>query len=84
MSQSKSEVLVHIIFSTKNRAPMIDKKWKGHLHKYISKILIDHRSCVHEIGGCNDHIHIACTLPRACPTQEQTFTIKNLERLQMR
>jgi putative transposase len=40
MSQSLSNVLLHLIFSTKNREPFLhDKEIRDGLHKYMTGIL---------------------------------------------
>jgi len=64
MPQSLSKVLVHIIFSTKNRHNFISKEIKDELCRYISGILKNIKSEPVMINGVSDHIHILCTLPR--------------------
>jgi putative transposase len=64
MPQSLSKVLVHIIFSTKNRHNFISKEIKDELYRYISGTLKNIRSEPIIINGVSDHIHILCTLPR--------------------
>jgi putative transposase len=71
MSQSLSNVLLHIIFSTKNRYPLIDESIKPELYAYITSIANSCDTYVHKIGGVEDHIHLFSTLPR-------TVTISNL------
>ncbi len=64
MSQSISQVLLHIIFSTKNREPFIQPEVKDELYAYIVSISSDLGCYIHEIGGAKDHFHIACNLSR--------------------
>lgn len=71
MAQSLSNVLLHIVFSTKNREPWIDESIETELFPYLATICRDHKSPSHKIGGAGDHIHIACSLSR-------TMTIANL------
>lgn len=64
MSQSLSNILIHIVFSTKNRQKMLDEKIRPKLYAYIIGIL-KNKDCPHyQIGGVADHIHIACSLPK--------------------
>ncbi|MDR3624562.1 MAG: IS200/IS605 family transposase [Chlamydiales bacterium] len=64
MAQSLSNVLLHVIFSTKNRRTFIDEAIESELYAYIASIFTSSGSYVHKIGGVSDHIHIFCTLPR--------------------
>jgi putative transposase len=71
MAQSLSNVLLHIVFSTKNRDPLIDEIIAPEMYAYITSIFVSCGSYVHKIGGIEDHVHIFCTLPR-------TLSISNL------
>ncbi len=66
MSQSLAKVLVHIVFSTKNRYPFLaDKDVRDEMHAYLGgtckrcdcKVLI--------VGGAADHVHILCAISRS-------------------
>ena len=71
MSQSLSKILLHAIFSTKNRTKSILPDFKPDLYGYIASICRTYKSNVFKIGGTKDHIHIAFTLPR-------TISVANL------
>lgn len=71
MSQSLSKVLLHIVFSTKNRTPWIKDALRPKIHAYIAQICRNEGSEAYRVGGIEDHIHIACTLSR-------TLTISKL------
>ncbi|MCC5806641.1 MAG: IS200/IS605 family transposase [Opitutales bacterium] len=64
MPQSHSNILVHLVFSTKNRAPALDDSWRDELHGYVGGIL--RRSQSHLLAGNSvaDHIHLLFPLPR--------------------
>jgi REP element-mobilizing transposase RayT len=64
MAQSLSNVLLHLVFSTKNRRPCIDVELEEELFKYLGGTLRDCGCPSHKIGGTDDHLHIACTLSR--------------------
>ncbi len=68
MPQSLSNVLVHLIFSTKLRYPYIDKRIIKELHHYMVGIVRTYDVFVHEIGDIEDHVHILISLPqeKAC------------------
>ena len=67
MTQSLANILVHIIFSTKKRQPMILPKIIQELYSYMAGIARTHASQVHEIGGVEDHVHLLVSLPRTLP-----------------
>jgi len=58
MPQSLAQTYVHLIFSTKDRAPNIADAWRAQLHAYIAEIAIAHQSPIVQIGSVTDHIHI--------------------------
>ena len=58
MSQSLSNILVHLVFSTKDRRPLLRDGERGQLHAYITGILKNHDSPLLEINSVADHIHI--------------------------
>ena len=51
MSQSLSNVLLHCIFSTKQRRPFIDEVIESELYAYLASICKSRGSYVHKIGG---------------------------------
>lgn len=58
MSQSLSNIIVHLVFSTKERRPMIRDEEREALHAYLAGILKQHDSPVLEINSVRDHVHI--------------------------
>jgi REP element-mobilizing transposase RayT len=76
MAQSLANILIHIIFSTKKRQPMILPEVMQELYSYITGIARTHGSHVHEIGGIEDHIHLLISLPRTLPLSKLIEDIK--------
>jgi REP element-mobilizing transposase RayT len=76
MAQSLSNVLLHIIFSTKNRLPMIDQIIEKELYAYITSITNSNGCYLHQIGGIEDHIHIFTSLPRTLMISDLLEEIK--------
>lgn len=64
MPQSLSSILVHLIFSTKDREPLINTKIEKELHPYMAKIFRVLKSPSLAIDGTNDHLHILFSLGR--------------------
>ena len=64
MAQSLSCILIHLIFSTKMRQPLIPSDVKQELHSYMAGISRSQDAFVHEIGWTEDHTHLLVSLPR--------------------
>jgi len=72
MSQSLAKILVHTVFSTKDRRPYLrDKILRDELHHYIGGILTQHACQPIIIGEVEDHVHILSTL--AAPARRRTW-----------
>ena len=67
MAQTLTSILLHVIFSTKNRAPDIRTPTRERLWRYIAGILKSSGAKVHTINGGPDHVHILFTLPPTLP-----------------
>ncbi|WP_425399816.1 IS200/IS605 family transposase [Aeoliella sp.] len=64
MAQSLSNVLLHLVFSTKQRQALIETDIETELHAYLVTICKTLNCPAHKIGGTDDHVHIACSLSR--------------------
>src|ERR1700745_2064888 len=64
MSQSLSSVLIHLVFSTKNREPFITPAIESELHPYMASIFRRLKSPSLVIDGTMDHVHILFSLGR--------------------
>lgn len=64
MSQSLSSILVHLVFSTKNREPFITPIIEAELHPYMAKIFRELKSPSLAIDGTSDHVHMLFSLAR--------------------
>ena len=58
-----TNLLFHIIYSTKYRKPTIDPIWQDELYAYIGGILRDNRGVLLKAGGIEDHMHLLAKLP---------------------
>ena len=58
MPQSLANIVVHLVFSTKNRRPLIRDEERSQLHAYITGLLNNHDSPLIEINSVRDHIHL--------------------------
>ena len=64
MAQSLARVLVHLIFSTKNREPLLGAEIHPELHKYMAAILKDLGSPAILVQSVSDHVHILFSLSK--------------------
>lgn len=64
MGQSLVKNYIHIVFSTKHRAPMIHPPVEAELHSYLGGICNRLECPVLIVGGYTDHIHILCMLSK--------------------
>src|SRR4051794_40877442 len=65
MPQSLVEIYVHIVFSTKGRAPFLkDREFRERTHAYLKGICENQGSPSLAIGGVEDHVHILCRLSK--------------------
>ncbi len=63
MAHTYASQLLHCVFSTKNRAPLITLDWQADLHAYLGGIARENQCKAIEIGGVADHVHILLSLP---------------------
>jgi putative transposase len=76
MPQSLSKVLLHIIFSTKNREPWLEPTVRPRMHAYLATICRELGAELVHVGGVADHVHIATTLPRTVSQAQLVEKIK--------
>ena len=77
MPQSLAKIIVHTVFSTKDRRPFLrDKALQEELHRYLGGILANQDCQPLIIGGVEDHVHILSTLSRTCEASEMVKEVK--------
>jgi len=65
MPQSPARVVLHIVFSTKNRTPFLkDEQLRLKLHAYMAGILQNFGCEPVVINGVEDHVHVLCNFSR--------------------
>jgi putative transposase len=64
MPQSLSKVILHIIFSTKNREPWPDSNVRLRMHAYLATVCRGLGAELVRVGGVADHVHIVMKLCR--------------------
>jgi REP element-mobilizing transposase RayT len=65
MSQSLTQVYLHVIFSTKHRQPLLaSPALRARTHAYLVGICKNLESPSIQVGGTEDHVHILCRLSK--------------------
>jgi putative transposase len=78
MPQSLSKVILHIVFSTKNRECWLESNVRSRMHAYLATICRDLGAELVHVGGVADHVHIVTTLPRTLSQAELVEQIKKM------
>ena len=65
MSQSLSNTLVRLVFSTKERKPLLTDSYRDEIHAYLLTILKNVGCPIVAINSVEDHVHILFSLNRS-------------------
>ena len=76
MAQSLSKLYVHLIFSTKNRQPVLAPEWRPELWAYLAGAFEGQKCFAKKIGGVADHVHASFELHRTVPVSDLVGEIK--------
>jgi len=76
MPQSLANIIVHLVFSTKDRLPLITPAIESELFPYLAAILNAHLSSPILIDGAADHVHLAFRLARTVSLSKTVEEVK--------
>jgi putative transposase len=76
MPQSLASLNLHLVFSTKNRQPLIDADIQSRLYEYIGGILRAEKSVLLAAGGMPAHVHLLVSLSRELSIAETVRLVK--------
>jgi REP element-mobilizing transposase RayT len=74
MPQSLANILIHVVWSTKERRPLISDAVRAGLHGYMAGILKNLESPALIVNSVTDHVHVLCQLSKnmaACKLIEE-------------
>jgi putative transposase len=78
MPQSLAQIYLHIVFSTKDRHPLlIDNSIRNEVHAFLGGECNKLECPVIRVGGVEDHVHVLCRLGR---TLSPAALVKELKR----
>ena len=66
MSDSYTNLLYHIVFSTKERRPLITPEYEERLYDYVGGTIRKISGISPELNGTSDHIHLLAKLRPDC------------------
>lgn len=76
MAHTFTNLLTHIIFSTKDRLPCIDAQLKPELLAYMGGIVRELEGKAYSINGTADHVHLLVSLPPTLALSDAMRVIK--------
>ena len=76
MPQSLSYLLVHIVFSTKDRTPVLDAAVRPALQAYLATVARNAECECYRVGGTADHVHLAIRFSRTITTAKLVEELK--------
>jgi len=76
MPQSLSSILIHLIFSTKNREPFLAPEIDTELYPYLASIFKALKSPALIINGTSDHLHTLFSLSRVVTIADLVEEVK--------
>jgi putative transposase len=69
--------LVHFVWGTADREPLIRNSWRDQLHGYIGGILKNKKVTMLAAGGIADHVHVLASLPATVTLSEIASAMKS-------
>lgn len=76
MAHTYTNLITHSVFSTKERAALINDEIKPELHSYLGGLVKELKGKPIKINGMNDHVHILASLPPTVSTSDAMRFIK--------
>ena len=76
MAQTLTRLLVHVVFSTKERRNLIPPEVAPELHAYLGGICRNRESPARAIGGTENHVHLLVSLSKNIALSDLMMTLK--------
>jgi REP element-mobilizing transposase RayT len=76
MPHTFTNLLTHIVFSTKERVPVINAELRPQLHAYMGGIVRELQGTALIINGMADHVHLLVGLPPALSLSDALRVLK--------
>lgn len=76
MPQSLDQILLHLVFSTKDRTPWLHSEIRPRVHAYLATVVRGAGCECPRVGGVADHVHLAIFLSRTITVAKLVEEIK--------
>src|SRR5688572_6018197 len=76
MAQSLANLHIHLVFSTKQRVPLIQDAIREPLHAYLAVVLRDLACPANRVNSVEDHVHLLFDLSRMLAISEVVKKLK--------
>jgi REP element-mobilizing transposase RayT len=76
MPQSLANVIIHLVFSTKDRRAFFDPDIRAELHAYLAAVARNAGCDGSRVGGTADHVHVAVRFSRTSTIAELVENLK--------
>jgi putative transposase len=76
MPQSFALIIVHLVFSTRDRSPVLNTSIRTALHAYLATVARNAGCECFRVGGVADHVHLAISLSRTTTTAKLVEELK--------
>ena len=63
MSRTYTQLLTHVVFSTKERVRLIAPEIRAELHAYLGGLTRELKGKAYSVNGTEDHVHMLVSLP---------------------
>src|SRR5215212_10534712 len=76
MPHSYTSIMVHVVFSTKDRKPRLDAALQERLYPYLGGILRELDGKLFTVNGVEDHVHLLAAMKATMPIADVVGKIK--------
>jgi REP element-mobilizing transposase RayT len=76
MAGTFSNLSVHLVFSTKDRLPLMTKPVRDALFPYMGGVVKGMAGTIITVGGIPDHVHLVARLPTSLSVADVVRTVK--------
>ena len=76
MARTYTKLIYHLVFSTKERVPLITEEIRDRLYQYLGGVIRGEKGSLLEIGGVADHVHLLARFGAAIAVSDMVQRIK--------
>ncbi|MGA7669210.1 MAG: IS200/IS605 family transposase [Nitrolancea sp.] len=73
---SRWRLYYHVVWATRDRQPIITTEREETVHRCLRETAERHQISVHAVGGIDDHVHVAVSIPATMTVADAMHRIK--------